>query len=97
MPRSLNEIRYGMATEGDKMKLPALEGAPLLIESFTHFESDFAPGACVQCTLKDNKIWFVTHSEFVIATLELMNGTEPYFATPTLQKSASDRTYITLE
>ena len=97
MPKSLNEIRYGMATEGDKMKLPALEGAPLLIESFHLFESEFAPGACVQCSLKDNKVWFVTHSEFVIATLELMKGNEPYFATPTLQKSASDRTYITLE
>lgn len=97
MPKSLNEIRYGMATHGDKMKLPALEGAPLLIEEFTLFDSEFAPGACVQCTLKEHQVWFVTFSEFVIETLSLMKGNEPYTCTPTLQKSASDRTYITLE
>lgn len=96
-PKSLNEVRYGLRTEGMKAKVPQLEGAVLTILAVSFFESEFAPGAAVQCEQDGKKVWFVTHSEFMIETLALMKGNEPYVATPTCNKSASDRTYYTLE
>jgi hypothetical protein len=96
-PKSLNEVRYGMATEGVKCKFPQLEGAVLTILAVSFFDAEFAPGACVQFAQGEGIGWFITHSEFVIQTLDMMKGNEPYQATPTANKSASDRTYYTLE
>jgi len=97
VPKTLNEIRYGMKTVGPNAKLPTLQGVELTIEAFSTFESEFAPGACVQCTAMDKDVWFVTFSEFVIETLKMMQAHMPYVAMPTVHESASGRTYITLE
>ncbi len=97
MTKTLNEIRYGLVTLGTSAKLPQLEGVDLTILAFSLFESEFAPGACVQCMAMDKDVWFVTFSEFVIKTLEMMTDHMPYTATPTTHVSASGRTYITLE
>ena len=117
--RTLGEMQYGIKTEGPKAKLQFLEGAPLVIENVGFFDSDFAPGACVQCSRHEpgsddadpsdeteggvlvqprvRKVWFVTFSETVIKVLEENVGNEPYIATLMSHKSASDRTYWTIE
>lgn len=117
--KTLGEMQYGIKTEGPKAKLQVLEGSPLVIERVGFFDSDFAPGACVQCSQvprlplmeRDErrpehenielpppaKVWFVTFSETVIGVLEDNEGSEPYIATLMSHKSASDRTYWTIE
>ena len=95
--RSLNEVRYGMKTEGIKVKLPHVEGASITVVAVSFFESEFAPGACVQFLQGEGKGWFLTHSEFVIEILRQMKDHLPFETTPTSNKSASDRTYWTLE
>lgn len=95
--RTLGEIQYGIKTDGPKAKLQVLEGALLVIEKVGFFDSDFAPGACVQCSQNEKKVWFVTFSETVIKVLEENVGAEPYIATLMSHQSASDRTYWTIE
>lgn len=97
MPKTLNEIRYGMKTVGPPAKLPTLQGVELTILAFSLFESEFAPGACVQCSAMDKDVWFVTFSEFVIETLKMMQAHMPYTTMPTVHESGTGRTYITLE
>lgn len=97
MTKSLNEIRYGMKTAGISTKLPQLEGSAIVVERVSFFDSEFAPGACVQFTQGEGIGWFVTHAAVIIETLHEMLGALPFETTPTSHKSASDRTYWTLE
>ena len=94
---TVNELLYGMKTEGPQAKMAQLEGTALEVQGVSFFETDFGSGACVQCRKGDLPVWFVTFSSVVIDTLEKLKGKEPYTATFTSHTSGTGRTYWTME
>lgn len=95
--KTLGELKYGIPSEGPKATLSQLEGSLVAVLSAGYFEGDIGTGAVVQCARGDHKVWFVTFSEFVQATLEENKDNEPYLATLISHQSKGGRTYWTLE
>ena len=96
MPR-VSEILYGVRTEGTQVKLAQIEGADLDVTAVGFFESEFAPGAVVVFTRDGEAGWFVTFSGVIIETLEKIKDVLPITARFMSHKSASGRTYWTIE
>lgn len=96
MPRA-SQLLYGIAVEGTQVKLSQIEGADVEVLSVGFFESDFAPGAAVQIAQGEEKAWFLTFSQVILETLDQLKGKEPFTARFTSHKSASGRTYWTIE
>lgn len=96
MPR-LSELVYGIKLKGPQVKLPQIEGADVDVTAVGFFEAEFAPGAAVQIKGENGQAWVVTFSQVIIETLALHQDKLPFTATFTSHKSASDRTYWTIE
>lgn len=96
MPRA-SELLYGILVEGSQVKLSQIEGADIEVVRVGFFEDDFAPGAALVFTQGDLLGWVVTYSAVLLEGLDKLKGREPYTARFISHKSASGRTYWTIE
>lgn len=97
MAKRISELLYGIAPEGDQVKLASIEGADVLVKSFGTWEGDLGTSATVNIEQDGRAAWFITASSIIVDALERVKDELPLTARFMKRVGASGRGYWTIE
>ena len=92
-----SEILYGVALEGQPVKLSDLEGIDLTVKAVGITESELGERVTVVCERAGVVMWFSTQSAVLATAFGLLKGNEPYQATFKRVMGKAGRQYWTVE
>lgn len=96
MPR-VSQHLYGIAVEGQRVKLPEIEGKDVTIVGFGLFEAELGPACAIQMKYEELPIWCITFSTIIQEALVKVKGSLPLTGRFMRHRQDSDRPYWTVE
>lgn len=92
-----SEILYGVAIEGQPVKLSDLEGIEVTVTACGITESELGERVTIVCSKGDVVMWFSTQSGVLATAFGLLKGHEPYEAIFKRVVGKAGRSYWTVE
>lgn len=92
-----SEILYGVALEGQPVKLADLEGIEVVVKAVGITESELGERVTIVCERAGVVMWTSTQSAVLATAFGLLKGHEPYEATFKRVIGKAGRSYWTVE